>query len=30
LIIDKCDPEERKRALQEFQQLQIQREQATA
>jgi peptide deformylase len=30
LIIDRCDPEEKKRALQEFQQLQIQREQATA
>ncbi len=30
LIVDRCDPEERKRALQEFQQLQIQREQATA
>jgi peptide deformylase len=30
LIIDRCDPEERKRALAEFQQLQIQREQATA
>ena len=30
LIIDRCDSEERKRALQELQQLQIQREQATA
>jgi peptide deformylase len=30
LILDRCDPEEKKRALAEFQQLQIQREQATA
>jgi peptide deformylase len=30
LIIDRCDAEERKRALEEYQQLKIQREQATA
>ncbi len=30
LIIDRCDPEEKKRALEEYQQLAIQREQATA
>lgn len=30
LIIDRCDPEERKRALEEYQELAIKREQATA